>query len=391
MKLRTILIIMITIAVLSDYMLHPFYPQFFQERFGINSPKEVGYYFAAICFMVMISFPFWAFVSKNRSELKILIFTQPIAGVLALLCFYVEDYTLFWGISLLMILFKSSYLLAYPYVLKMGEKENHTNTIALMSVLVHFGSILGAIIGGIILDQFNPGYIFLIMGASDFVLALFTAYILYCKKFDFLILKEKKEPNEKQNLKSIIPTGFILKLGLITFSFYLSAFFIRPFFSVYWESISIYDSKLISGIIYAIPGMVAFIVLLLQYSKKTENNSYYKIPWFLFIGAIGLALQALELDYITIIGRIIYGLATFKLVVHFDVLLFKKSTPESYSIDYSKVHFFQNLGVLLASLSVGITVDQFGLSIPFHIAIIGFLITFILYYLLIHKKEIIHE
>lgn len=78
---------MTLVAVVSDYLLHPFYPQFFELRFGIKNPELVGYYFAAICFMVMIAFPFWAYVSKKVSELNILVYTQFVAGILALLCF----------------------------------------------------------------------------------------------------------------------------------------------------------------------------------------------------------------------------------------------------------------------------------------------------------------
>ena len=51
MNLKSFLITITFIAVVSDYLLHPFYPQFFSLRFGMNDPKVVGYYFAALCFI----------------------------------------------------------------------------------------------------------------------------------------------------------------------------------------------------------------------------------------------------------------------------------------------------------------------------------------------------
>ena len=135
MKLKNFLILMTLVAVVSDYLLHPFYPQFFETRFGIINPKVVGYYFAAICFMVMIAFPFWAYVSKKIAELNILVATQLIAGILALFCYKTESYTNFWILSLVMILFKGSYLLVYPYILKIISKEEHPSTIGLLSVV----------------------------------------------------------------------------------------------------------------------------------------------------------------------------------------------------------------------------------------------------------------
>jgi len=66
--------------------------------------------------------------------------------------------------------------------------------------------------------------------------------------------------------------------------------------------------------------------------------------------------------------------------------LFEQSHPDSYAMDYSKIHFFQNLGVLLSSLSVGLIVDNTSLQMPFLIALGGFVITLICYYGLFHHS-----
>jgi DHA1 family multidrug resistance protein-like MFS transporter len=385
MNLRFYLIAMTMVAVVSDYLLHPFYPQFFKARFNIVDPKQVGYYFAAICFMVMISFPFWAYVSKKITELKILVFTQFIAGILALYCYWTTSYLEFWIVSLVMILFKGSYLLIYPYILKLANKDNHTETIGFLSVVVHFGSILGAILGGIVVGSFNPCYIFLIMGLGDFIQMGTSLYLINSKKFNISNHEMHEEiQNEIQKIEhNLIPKGFVLKIGLITLIFYFSIFSITPFFSSYWESISAYNSKTVSGFVYAIPGVVALFALWLSKNKKTKTTI---IP-SLLLGLVGIFLQASQIDFIVLLGRILYGWSMFQAVVYFDVLLFDLSTPKSYATDYSKIHFFQNLGVLLASISIGILVENQGLQIPFLVAFIGFIVTLTLYYYLF-KEEI---
>lgn len=386
MKLKTFLIVMTLVAVVSDYLLHPFYPQFFELRFGMTNPKNVGYYFAAICFMVMIAFPFWAYVSKKVSELNILVYTQAMAGVLALYCYYTTSYINFWIVSLIMVLFKGSYLLVYPYILKIITKEEHPSTIGLLSVVVHLGGILGAVLGGITVDYIAPSSIFLIMAGGDFIQMGMSAYLLKSKKYATdLIISEEPENTEKK----FIPKGFILKLGLITLILYFSDFLIRPFFSSYWESFSAYKSKLVSGTIYAIPGFVALVALWINNRRKSEGHQ--GIINALFIGLIGLLLQGIPYDGIVILGRIVYGWAIFQGVVKFDILLFELSTPESYSVDYSKIHFFQNLGVLLASLNVGIIVDEFGLQMPFAIALAGFLLTLVLYFFVFKSVRKVHK
>ncbi|MBP2831641.1 MFS transporter [Aquimarina sp. U1-2] len=369
---------MTLVAVVSDYLLHPFYPQFFEARFGVVDPKWVGYYFAAICFMVMIAFPFWAYVSKKVAELNILVYTQCIAGLLALYCYWTTSYFNFWIVSLVMILFKGSYLLVYPYVLKIITKKEHPDTIGLLSVVVHLGGILGAVIGGLTVDLIDANYIFLIMALGDFIQMGMSLYLLKSSKYATSRIVSSS-PIKKES-REIVPKGYILKIGLITMILYFSDFLIRPFFASYWESLSGYDSKVISGSIYAIPGLVALIALYINSKRKHTEEGLYSAVGILLLGSIGLLLQGVPVEVLVIIGRIIYGWSIFQGVVKFDVLLFRFSTPQSYATDYSKVHFFQNLGVLLSSFSVGLLVEHHGLKIPFLVAFVGFIITLLLYY-----------
>lgn len=380
--MKKLLIIMTFVAVISDYLLHPFYPQFFESRFGVSDPKQVGYYFAAICFMVMLAFPFWAYVSKKVAELNILVITQFIAGILALYCYWTTSYVNFWMVSMVMILFKGSYLLVYPYILKIITKKEHPTTIGLLSVVVHLGGIIGAVIGGATVQTIDASYIFLIMATGDFVQMAMSLYILGSRKYDTYPPIVSTEATKNRNA---LPKGFILKIGLVTMVLYFSDFLIRPFLSRYWESISVYDSKLISGTIYAIPGFVALVALWVNTKQKKDigNNGIIKA---LVLATLGLLLQGIPNELTLIIGRIIYGWAIFQSVVRFDLLLFEWSTSEFYATDYSKVHFLQSLGVLLSSFSVGILVENKGLQMPFIIAFIGLGITLCMYYF-IFKME----
>lgn len=370
MDLRFFLILMTLVAVLSDYLLHPFYPQFFELRFGVTDPKVVGYYFSAICLMVMFAFPFWAFLSKRVPELKILVFTQAIAGILALYCCETNSYLCFWIASLTMILFKGSYLLIYPFILKIVDKEQHTNTIGLLSVIVHLGGITGAVIGGLTVDYLDPRYIFLIMALGDFIQMLMSLFLLVSDHFDTSMRATEEEP-QTSNLSN---NTFIIKIGILTLILYFSDFLIRPFFSSYWEVISTYDSKFISGTMYAIPGFVALIGLFIN-KKRKPKHLYQSILSALFFVSIGIWLQASEAEMGVVLGRIVYGWGIFQAMVRFDVLLFEQSHPDAYAIDYSKIHFFQNFGVLLASMAAGILVDQQGLVMPFWGALICLIIT----------------
>ncbi|MEM6831612.1 MAG: MFS transporter, partial [Bacteroidota bacterium] len=375
MKFKNILIVMVWVAVVSDYMLHPFYPQFFEARFGVKDPRQVGYYFTAICLMVMVSFPFWAGLSKKVAELNILVFTQLAAGLLALVCYQTSDYTSFWVVSLMMILFKGSYLMVYPYILKIISEKEQGHTIGLLSVIVHLGGIMGAVLGGLTLDLIDARNIFLIMAAGDFLLMFTSLFLLRNNKYPTKrpVSEASTSPGAVKGVKF-----YILKIGLITMILYFSDFLIRPFFSLFWEQLSIYDSKFISGVVYAIPGFVALFALWLNKRLKLEMNTSGIVP-ALLLGALGVLLQGTSIPSVTLIGRIIFGWAIFQSDVRFDKFLFELSTPENYTTDYSKVHFFQNLGVLLASFTAGVLVETHGLYMPFYVAVPGILISLSIY------------
>jgi len=375
MKLKSFLILMTFIAVVSDYILHPFYPHFFEDRFGVTSSDHVGFYFSSLCLMVMVAFPFWAFISKKVSELNILIYTQLMAGCLALYCYYTDSYLMFWVVSLVMVFFKGSYLLIYPYTLKVVEEEQHTQTIGLLSVIVHLGGILGAILGGVVLDYITPESIFLVMALGDFIQMSMSFYLLRSKRYDTSLIKEEALATVKRSVRE---KSFILKIGLVTMLLYFSEFLIRPFFSKYWEMVSQTDSKLLTGLVYAIPGIVAIGILWYNSKSQSPEKPLSKnLLMALVIGIVGVFLQGVQHEAVIIIGRLVYGWAVFQGAVKFDALLFQSSTLENYATDYSKVHFMQSLGVLIASSTVGMLVSSYGFQISFTLALVGFLVTLI--------------
>lgn len=380
MKVRNFLIIMTLVAVVSDYLLHPFYPHFFRAQFGITDPKVVGFYFSTVCATVMVAFPLWAWISKGRAELSILVYTQLIAGALAASCFFITSYVHFWIVSLSIIVFKGSYLLVYPFILRITKREEHTNIIGLLAVIIHCGSVLGAVFGGMLIDWFSPAWIFLGMAAGDWIQAGMSFYLLQTEG-------EVPPAATKEKIRtSIWPEGMVLKLGIITMILYFSDFIIRPFFVRYWESLTSADSKLLSGLVYAIPAVVAMIGLYVNKQRAGQRNVYQGIISALLFGLAGLLLQGYPWPGAVLIGRCIYGWSFFQAAVRFDALLFHVSDPVAYAIEYSKIHFFQNMGVLIASTMAGVLVDQFSLRMPFMVAFSGFAVVTAMYYYVIRTQ-----
>lgn len=380
MNLRFHIITMTVLAVVSDAILIPFYPQFFSARYGMDSAVHVGAYVAAISLAVMCTLPIWARVAKRIEPLHLLVYTQFAAGTFSVLSNWAPDIVSFWGLSMLMFMCKSSYLLMYPYMMRLTPRELHAGTIGILSVTVHFGAIFGAVVGGFILQAWGPRACILAMAAGDFFQMIVCMYLIRSGKIVRVnsgahAADAVPEP-ARFNWRARVP---ILRLAMVMLIFDFSAFLIRPFFSTYWQQVSGNTSEMVSGIAFAIPGVVAVIALRLHAHIRARGG---KLPDHtignLLLGTLGLLLHAAADPTLIILGRVLYGWALFQIIVKLEVNLFRLSTPQRYAQDYSITNFFQNLGVLLSSFAAGAIVSRYGSTLPFLLAATGFVLTAVL-------------
>lgn len=381
MSLKFHVIMMTVLAVISDAILIPFYPQFFSARYGIDSAVHVGAYVAAISIAVMCTLPIWARVARRIEPLHLLVYTQFAAGSFSLLCDWAPDVQSYWVLSMLMFMCKSSYLLMYPYMMRLTPKDQHAATIGVLSVVVHFGAIFGAVVGGFVLQAWGPRASIFAMAAGDFFQMAVCIYLIRSGKIVRVNSGAHAQAAAAAEARSVdwrarLP---ILRLALVMLLFDFSAYLIRPFFAVYWQQTSGYGSELVSGMAFAIPGVVAIVALRLQARIRARGG---RLPDHtvgnLLLGMVGLLLHAAPDPMWIVVGRVLYGWALFQIIVKLEVNLFRLSTPERYAHDYSITNFFQNLGVLLSSFAAGAIVERYGLQVPFLLAAGGFVLTALL-------------
>ncbi|WP_396587901.1 MFS transporter [Bermanella sp. R86510] len=398
MKLKHALILLTLISVVADTMLLPFYPQFFAQAFNYDSAQHVGYYIAACCFTVMFAFPIWARIARYINELHLWVYTQIIAGCLGIACFYSESLIGFWIASQSMLLFKASYLLIYPFVMRLEDNDKHLGVVGLFSVLMHFGAIGGAVLGGFILEFMQAKDLYLIMAASDALQVIVCLYLIYVLRTPWraqtisesmptTTTHSEDYSAQTKTIWGLTPT--ILKVGMVALVFYFSAFLIRPFFTKFWQSINTQppmNSELFTGLVYAIPAWVALLGLWLNHRHGDKLSHFHVILQSLAIGIIGLFIQAQPDNFSVIAGRIIFAWALFQVSVRLEIILFENSSPDRYGQDFSKVHFMQNLGIIASSFTVGQIVYLQGYQWAFYLAMAGFMATFIVF-VLCFKRE----
>jgi MFS family permease len=391
MSLKHSLIALTLISVVADTMLLPFYPQFFSQAFGVDSAQHVGFYIAACCLTVMIALPVWAIIARHVNELHLWVYSQIAAAILGIYCAQTESLVGFWLASQLMLVFKASYLLIYPYVMRLEESDQHLHVVGLFSVLMHFGAIGGALLGGAILEILQAQDVYYLMAASDILQVIICLNLIRLLKTPFKPILVKHS-DAAVNRSQPTPEAFfsanniIFRLSLISMLFYFSAFLIRPFFAAYWQTISRLDSEIISAAVYSIPAWVALFCLWRNTQKPSQKSHFNAIFFGALIGILGLILQGSTDGTTVVIGRALFGYAMFNITVRLEVLLFENSAQQDYGDNFSRVHFFQNLGVIVASLSVGYLVDKTDIQSVFELAAVAFTLTGICFYLLFKPR-----
>jgi predicted MFS family arabinose efflux permease len=372
MSLKHGLILMTVFAVISDALLIPFYPQFFSERYGLDSPFHVGAYVAAISIVVMGVFPLWVRVARRVETLHILQVTQGIAAALCLASYWAPDVASYWVLSLLMFAFKSSYLLNFPYLMRLESDDTRAATIGVLSVTAHLGVIVGAVVGGSVIDGWGVRQCVLLMAGADLIQMAICTYLIRSRRMVHVLGQDAPERTAPRRF-SLAGHAPILKLALIMLLFDFGAAIVRPFFSVYWAQVAVFGGETVAGAAFAVPKMVAVAALLLnRWLALSEHHPARRTLGNLLLGAVGLLLQAAPDTATLLIGRVLFGWALFQLVINFDIQLYQLSTPDDFGRDYGVINIFQNTGVLIASFTAGSLVSLYGLQAPFAVACASF-------------------
>jgi len=374
---RLFLVLMTLLAVASDSLLHPFYPQYFLTVFGVTDEREVGVYIALCSLTVLLCLPAWALLARRVHVLRLLVASQALSAALSLGCYAATSLTEFWIVSLGMMAFKASYLLIYPYLMSIDDEQRHISTISLLAFVVHFGGIASALLSGAVFQWLEARVLFVAMAFGDVLQMLLCWY--------WLARRTSAEASPAPCARSL-PWSSLYRLGLVMLVVYFSAYLTEPFLSPYWEAISELDNKLLSGAVFAIPGAAALLGLLVNARAEQTGTPYGGIVPAIALGVCGLCLQMSGVLAAILLGRFLYGWALFQATVRLDLLLFRLSTPGAYALDFGKINLFQGLGVLLAASAAGSVVSWLGMRATFVIAGFGFALAAVLYWALFREQ-----
>lgn len=358
--IRKLLYTMALMAVLADSMLIPFYPQFFEQVYQEHSLLLTGI-FIAICRLAMIiSFPFWSWLTKHVDPLKILSFTQGGAGIICIICSFTTTLNYFFVCTIVIELLKSSYLLIYPYLVKTSGKEKRVAAISGISIILNMGIVLSTLTGGYFMEYLEPRHTLILVGCMDILQMLLSRYILSRN-----LHKNVTEKTEEEDKEESLPFSGMKKLVLIcmiTLLFYFSMVIIRPYYTLFLTDL--YGSSMSmtsAALIFIIPNIVALCIA--PFTIRIVSG--YQLPALLLASCglmiIGIGMQIFAgIPSMLIGGRIIYGAGIFICEVIMDMMVFNLSTDKTIFKYYSYINVVQSVSVLSAPLIAGSLISSFG-------------------------------
>jgi hypothetical protein len=162
--------------------------------------------------------------------------------------------------------------------------------------------------------------------------------------------------------------------------FYFGANITCPFFVSFWQSISPRQSTVWSGMMYAIPGVMALCVLWFNRKRSMQIPSVFTLSSALLIGVVGYSLQNVATELSVLIGRIIFGVGIYYASIYLELLIFHGGAKDAYATDVSRVYFFQSSGVMLSSYFSGILVNHTNLQAPFYVGSFFLVVTGIVFW-----------
>ncbi|HET8962540.1 MAG TPA: MFS transporter [Chitinophagales bacterium] len=380
---RNLLYLIALFAVLTDSMLIPFYPRFFELVYQEHSLLITGVFIAFCRIVMIISFPFWGWLAKRVNPLKILTYTQGMAGIICIICSFAGTLTSFFICSFLIELLKSSYLLIYPYLVKTSKTNNRAVTISGISIILNLGIVISTLLGGYFIEHFHPRFIFIIVGCMDILQMIISRYITKS-----IQVKENMPSNEvMQAAQSKINLPI---LCLISLFFYFSMVIVRPYFVLFLTSNDKDNlSVSVAALIFIIPNIVALFIA--PFTSKLISS--YPLNTLLIgscvLMSIGLAMHIYPNNASIVIGgRIIYGTGMFLCEVIIDMLVFTRSTENNIYKYYSYLNVVQNISIVIAPLTAATFISAYGQYPIFLSAIAAILIMIILILPFCKKREL---
>ncbi|MFK2825224.1 MFS transporter [Bacillus sp. B190/17] len=342
------------LTVTSEVLLSPFYPKYFSEAFGVKGVEMTSLFIICCRFVVIIMTPVWGIVLKKWSMQQVVGCSLFMTAVFKALLSESTTFTSFFILSILLLVFQSSFYLLYPYLVgRIEQQEEKMKKTTVYVVVVHTAIIVSSVLGSVVITWDIPLKVYLVFACMDLCMLL----VLLVTK---LLTSPLAEKDGRTHLK--VKAQLIFFYMAAIFFFHLGHHVIRPYFTLFVDDR--YEvSNQMNALLYVMPSIMAIVLkccVPIRIFKDRDILLFYIVT---ALSAFSLVIQAsVENLWIFMISRMLYGACFYLSMVVLDIYLFRQC-QEAAAYYYSWFIAVQNVALLFAPL-LALTVSKAGFYTP---------------------------
>lgn len=349
------------LALFTEVLLSPFYPQFFSKVFGVEDLSYTGYYIFICRLTVVLCAPIWGVLAR-RFEVKNLLYVgQGGTAIFTAMMATAQTANQFVIITVFLLLFKSSYLLVYPLIIQLGGQEKRATFAGIYQAVFHSAIVFSTIVGAWMVNLEAPLFLFYTIAIADFIQLGLCLYVLRgvsSKK------QETVTPTPSISVKD--SWGFMIAIGMVVLTFQLANNLVRPYFTAYVTNETFFGVSLFtSSFLFMIPSIMAITAMpfIRKFAKPSRLSMLYTIGICLLVGSLYLQGLTQHLS-ILVFARVVYGFFLAVTQAVLELQLFENSTSKRLHFNYSLITSFANVGHLGAPLLASSLVSSYSLAFP---------------------------
>ncbi|NUN67246.1 MFS transporter (plasmid) [Pseudanabaena biceps] len=349
------------LSLFSEVLLSPFYPLFFSKVFGVKDLAYTGYYIFICRLTVVLFTPIWGILAKRFEARQLLSIGQLGTAIMTAMMALTQNVYQFTFITVLLLIFKSSYFLLYPLIIQLGGEHQRSTLTGIYQAVFHGAIVLSTVIGALVLNLDDPLLLFYIVALGDIL------QFILC----FMVLQNMPKFHQHDNISKPVDStknawGFMLTIGLVVLTFQLANNLVRPYLIAYVTQVTPFGVDLMSSsFLFLIPSVMAIAAMpfIRYFAISSRLSLLYTTGLLLLIGSLYLQGLTQSLSMF-ILGRVIYGFFLAVTQAVLELKLFENSTSNHLHFNYGLMTSFANLGHLGAPLLASSLVDNYGLSFP---------------------------
>ncbi|MVP01936.1 MFS transporter [Paenibacillus lutrae] len=419
---QAVLLGCVFLGLFTEVLLSPFYPQFFSKVFGVEDYAFTGVYIFVCRLTVVLISPLWGLLSKRFEAKHLLVAGQAGTAVCTALMATAGTAAEFLVITVLLLLFKSSYMLIYPLMIELSEGRKNAATAAKFHAVHHTAIIVSTLVGAKMLGMEQPLTLFYGAAAADAVQLALCVWVLRGYAGQAADKAEPAVPGDARTVeasKRVRPAeaqkagvrnrqvsaekkpvslsgtasapsivkryGFLLAIGIVFCTLALANNLIRPFFTPLAEA-RLGTGTETGSLLFLIPSAMAVAAMPLIRRLCVPERSTAVYTAGIAIMAAGLLLQAAaDSMLVMVIGRMLYGLFLALTMAVLDVMLFDRSSGSSLPLHFSVIVSFQNVGELLSPLLASSLAREISLTAPLVAAALLCLVNLLLFFIFVRS------